>query len=72
MAIVYSVVAQQSLGELLAGAVFPGFLLSGLYIVYITIRCYIDPALGPALPPRSVSISRRSSGCCARRSRRSC
>src|SRR3954453_2473356 len=32
MAIVYSVVAQQSLGELLAGAVLPGFLLSGLYI----------------------------------------
>jgi len=51
MAIVYAVVAQQSLGELLVGAVFPGFLLSGLYIAYITIRCYINPSLGPALPP---------------------
>jgi len=51
MAIVYSVVAQQSLGELLAGAVFPGFLLSGFYITYVTIRCYINPKLGPALPP---------------------
>lgn len=50
MAIVYAVVAQQSLGELLVGAVFPGFLLSGLYIAYITIRCYINPSLGPALP----------------------
>lgn len=50
MAIVYAVVAQQSLGELLVGAIFPGFLLSGLYIAYITIRCYIDPSLGPALP----------------------
>ncbi|MGE0148944.1 MAG: TRAP transporter large permease subunit [Parvibaculaceae bacterium] len=51
MAIVYAVVAQQSLGELLVGAVFPGFLLSGMYVAYVTIRCYINPALGPALPP---------------------
>ncbi|HYD64207.1 TRAP transporter large permease subunit [Azospirillum sp.] len=51
MAIVYAVVAQQSLGELLVGAVFPGFMLSGLYILYVTIRCYINPRLGPPLPP---------------------
>jgi tripartite ATP-independent transporter DctM subunit len=51
MAIVYAVVAQQSMGELLVGAVFLGFLLSGMYIVYITVRCYINPSLGPALPP---------------------
>ena len=50
MAIVYAVVAQQSLGELLVGAVLPGFLLSGMYVAYVTIRCYINPALGPALP----------------------
>ena len=50
MAIVYSVVAQQSLGELLAGVGVPGFLLSGLYIAYITVRCVIDPTLGPPLP----------------------
>src|SRR5258708_8925935 len=51
MAIVYAVVAQQSLGELLVGSVFPGLLLSGLYIGYVTLRCYINPKLGPALPP---------------------
>jgi tripartite ATP-independent transporter DctM subunit len=50
MAIVYAVVAQQSLGELLVGSIFPGFLLSGLYIGYILIRCYINPSLGPPLP----------------------
>ncbi|MEP6792288.1 MAG: TRAP transporter large permease subunit, partial [Ramlibacter sp.] len=50
MAIVYAVVAQQSLGELLVGSVLPGFLLSGLYIGYVTLRCYINPSLGPALP----------------------
>ena len=51
MAIVYAVVAQQSLGELLVGSIFPGLMLSGFYIAYITIRCYINPKLGPALPP---------------------
>src|SRR5215510_1799131 len=50
MAIVYAVVAQQSLGELLVGSIFPGLLLSGLYIIYIIVRCYINPELGPALP----------------------
>lgn len=50
MAIVYAVVAQQSLGELLVGSVFPGLLLSGMYVGYVTLRCYINPALGPALP----------------------
>jgi tripartite ATP-independent transporter DctM subunit len=50
MAIVYAVIAQQSLGELLIGSILPGVLLSGLYIGYITIRCTINPKLGPALP----------------------
>ncbi len=50
MAIVYAVVAQQSLGELLVGSIFPGLLLSGLYVGYVLIRCYINPSLGPALP----------------------
>jgi tripartite ATP-independent transporter DctM subunit len=50
MAIVYAVVAQQSLGELLIGSVFPGLLLAGMYVLYVTARCYINPSLGPALP----------------------
>jgi tripartite ATP-independent transporter DctM subunit len=33
------------------GSVFPGILLSGMYVAYVTIRCYINPKLGPALPP---------------------
>ncbi|MCH9019967.1 MAG: TRAP transporter large permease subunit [Proteobacteria bacterium] len=51
LAIIFAVVAQQSVGELFIGAVFPGLLLSGLYILYVTARSYLNPALGPALPP---------------------
>jgi len=49
LAIIFAVVAQQSVGELFIGAVLPGLLLSGLYIVYVTIRCVANPAMGPAL-----------------------
>ncbi len=51
LAILFAVVAQQSVGELFIGSVFPGLLLSGLYILYVTGRSYLNPAMGPALPP---------------------
>jgi len=51
LAIIFAVVAQQSVGELFIGAVFPGLLLSGMYIFYVTARCYVNPAMGPGLPP---------------------
>ena len=50
LAIIFAVVAQQSVGELFVGAVFPGLILSGFYIMYVTARCYLNPTLGPALP----------------------
>jgi tripartite ATP-independent transporter DctM subunit len=50
MAIVYAVVAQQSVGELLIGCVVPGLMFSGLYILYVSVRCQINPRLGPPLP----------------------
>ena len=50
LAIIFAVVAQQSVGELFIGAVIPGLILSGLYIFYVTARSYIDPNAGPALP----------------------
>ena len=43
-------VDNSSIGQLYAGAFLPGFLLSGLYILYITIRCYINPKMGPPVP----------------------
>ncbi|MGE3925215.1 MAG: TRAP transporter large permease subunit [Lautropia sp.] len=36
--------------DLFAGAVIPGLLLAFLYIAYTLVRCWINPALGPALP----------------------
>jgi len=50
MAILYSVVAGQSVGQLLVGSALPGLVLSGLYILYVVLRSYVRPADGPALP----------------------
>jgi len=50
LAIIYAVVAEQSVGELFIGAILPGLLLSGMYVLYISVRCGLKPSLGPALP----------------------
>lgn len=50
LAILFSVVAQQSVGELFLGSVLPGLLLSGMYIAYVTTLSYWKPNYGPALP----------------------
>jgi tripartite ATP-independent transporter DctM subunit len=50
LAIIFAVVAQQSVGELFIGAFLPGLLLSGMYILYVTTRSYMNPHYGPALP----------------------
>ncbi|MFV0435973.1 MAG: TRAP transporter large permease subunit [Desulfopila sp.] len=41
--------ATLSVGKLFAGAVFPGVVLSVLYLGYIAVRCWLNPELGPAL-----------------------
>ncbi|EEE37642.1 tripartite transporter, large subunit [Rhodobacteraceae bacterium KLH11] len=50
LAIIYAVVAEQSVGELFIGAVVPGLMLSGMYILYVVVRSYINPDLGPPIP----------------------
>src|SRR6187455_2495957 len=43
--------------DLFAAAVVPGLLLSLLYIVYTLVRSYLDPTLGPPLPPEERAAS---------------
>ncbi len=50
LAIIFAVVAQQSVGELFIGAFLPGLLLSGMFAIYCMARSYINPTFGPALP----------------------
>ncbi len=40
---------ETSVGNLFAGAIFPGLILAGLYFLYIFIRCNLNPELGPPI-----------------------
>ena len=54
MIIVYAAVAGQSVVKLYAAAMFPGFFLAFLYLVYIIGWCLINPKIAPKLPPEQM------------------
>ena len=58
--VLYGMIARQPVGQLWLAGVFPGLLMAGLFILYIAIRCRLQPELGPALSEQERSqISRR-------------
>ncbi|WP_375230560.1 TRAP transporter large permease [Roseobacter sp. S98] len=63
MLIVYSAIADLSPLRLYAAAVFPGLLLASLYIVYVIVRVWFNPALAPkpqdddVPPPRQIYMN---------------
>ncbi len=54
MIIVYAAVAGQSVVKLYAAAMFPGFFLAFLYLVYVIGWCMINPKIAPKLPPEQM------------------
>ena len=54
MLIVYSATSNVSVVKLYAGAIFPGFMLAGLYIIYVIGRSILNPSLAPK--PRADEI----------------
>jgi len=59
MLVIMADLLSRSVGYLFMAAVFPGLILAGLYIVYIVIRCSINPSLAPKMDssvgPQSLS-----------------
>ncbi len=47
--VLYAMIARQPVGQLWLAGVFPGLMMAGMFIVYIYVRCRINPELGPAL-----------------------
>ncbi|MFA5538118.1 MAG: TRAP transporter large permease subunit [Gemmobacter sp.] len=48
--VLYAMIARQPVGQLWLAGVFPGLMMAGMFIIYIWVRCRINPALGPVLP----------------------
>jgi TRAP-type mannitol/chloroaromatic compound transport system permease large subunit len=56
MIIVYAAVAGQSVVKLYAAAMFPGFFLAFLYLVYVIAWALINPKIAPPLPEEQTRV----------------
>jgi len=48
--ILYGMIARQPVTQLWLAGVFPGLLMAAFFILYIAVRCRLQPELAPALP----------------------
>ena len=50
--VIFASLTRLSVGRLFFGGAVPGFIIASMHIIYIGIRCAIQPHLGPAIPPK--------------------
>ena len=48
--VLYAMIARQPVGQLWLAGVFPGLMMAGMFVLYIAVRCWFQPKLGPVLP----------------------
>jgi tripartite ATP-independent transporter DctM subunit len=51
--------AEVSIGRLLINAIVPGYILLGIYIAFVVIRCWLNPSLAPKYEFASVSLKEK-------------
>jgi tripartite ATP-independent transporter DctM subunit len=54
--VLYAMIARQPVGQLWLAGVVPGLMMAGLFIVYIAVRCRLQPELGPVLPKEERNV----------------
>jgi tripartite ATP-independent transporter DctM subunit len=47
--VLYAMIARQPVLQLWLAGIFPGLLMAAIFAIYVYIRCWINPKLGPAL-----------------------
>ncbi|TLP48239.1 TRAP transporter large permease subunit [Cohaesibacter sp. CAU 1516] len=47
--VLYAMIARQPVGQLWLAGILPGLMMAAMFILYIWIRCRLQPELGPAL-----------------------
>lgn len=55
--VLYAMIARQPVGQLWLAGLLPGLMMAFMFVVYIAVRCRLQPELGPALPPEDRDIS---------------
>jgi tripartite ATP-independent transporter DctM subunit len=48
--VLYAMIARQPVGQLWLAGIMPGLLMASIFIIYIAVRCRLNPELGPPLP----------------------
>src|SRR6056300_118866 len=54
--VLYAMIARQPVGQLWLAGVFPGLMMAFLFIVYVAVRCRLQPHLGPPLKDKELNI----------------
>ncbi|SLN27187.1 Sialic acid TRAP transporter permease protein SiaT [Roseovarius gaetbuli] len=54
--VLYAMIARQPVGQLWLAGVIPGLMMATMFIIYIYVRCRLQPELGPALPPEERNV----------------
>ncbi len=54
--VLYAMIARQPVGQLWLAGVVPGLMMAALFVIYIYIRCKLQPHLGPALPKEERTV----------------
>jgi tripartite ATP-independent transporter DctM subunit len=53
--VLYAMIARQPVLQLWIAGILPGLMMAAIFMVYIYIRCRINPTLGPSLSPEELS-----------------
>ncbi len=55
--VLYAMIARQPVGQLWLAGVLPGLMMAMLFILYIYVRCRLQPSLGPVLSAEDRNVS---------------
>lgn len=56
--VLYAIIARQPVGQLWLAGVFPGLVMAAVFIIYIVVRCALNPKLGPPLSREERNVPR--------------
>jgi tripartite ATP-independent transporter DctM subunit len=54
--VIYGLTVNVSIGDLFSATLIPGLMMSSIYMLYIFVRCRLDPTLGPAAPEHERNV----------------
>ena len=54
--VLYGMIARQPVGQLWLAGVLPGLLMAGVFVIYIMVRCRLNPALAPTVKDEDLNM----------------